>query len=97
MRAGCGLQGDGVHAGDFEQAALEQVDDFKDALGQRVGPIGMSFGQPFDAGHQLVNARVVFHGAGAQRIHAQIDGIVPGGKPREVADDLDLAQLRQLS
>ena len=31
----------------------------------------------------------------AQRIHAQIDGVVPGGEAREVADDFDLAQLRQ--
>ena len=36
-------------------------------------------------------ARVVLHGAGAQRIHAVIDGVVPGGEAREVADGFHLA------
>ena len=79
------------------QAALQQVDDFKHALRQRLGPVGMRFGQAFDARDKLVDARVVLHGAGAQRIHAQVDGVVPRGEPREVADDLDLAQLGQQS
>ena len=95
MRAGGGLQRDGVHAGDVDQAALQQVDDFENALGERFGPVGMRFGQAFDARDELVHARVVLHGARAQRIHAEIDGVVPGGEAREVADDFDLAQLRQ--
>ena len=78
------------------QAALEQVDDFEDALGERVGAVGMGFGEALDAGDELVDARVVLHGAGAERIHAEIDGVVPGGEAREVADDLDLAQLGEL-
>ena len=93
MRAGRRLQRDGVHAGDLEQAALQQVDDFEHALRERVGPVGMRLGQALDAGDELVDARVVLHGAGAERIHAEIDGVVPGGEAREVADDLDLAQL----
>ena len=76
------------------QAALEQVDDFENALGERIGAVGMRLGQAFDAGDSLVDARVVLHGAGAQRVHAQVDGVVPGGEPGEVADDFDLAQLR---
>ena len=44
--------------------------------------------------HGFIHARVVLHRARAQRIHAQIDRVVPRRKPREVADDLDLAQLR---
>ena len=95
VRAGRGLQRDGVHAGDFEQAALQQVDDFENALRQRVGPVGMGLGEAFNAGDQLVDARVVLHGAGAERIHAQVDGVVPGGEAREVANDFDLAQLGQ--
>ena len=95
VRAGRRLQRDRVHAGDLEQAALQQVDDFEHALRQRLGPVGMRLGQAFDARDHLVDARVVLHGAGAQRIHAEVDGVVPGGEPREVADDLDLAQLGQ--
>ncbi len=48
--AGGGLEGDRVHAGDFDEAALEQIDDFKNALGERVGAVGMGFGEALDAG-----------------------------------------------
>ena len=95
MRAGRGLQRDGVHAGDLDQAALQQIDDFKNALGERVWPVGMRFGEALDARDGFVDARVVLHGAGAERIHAQVDGVVPRREPREVADDLDLAKLRE--
>ena len=95
VRSGGRLQRDGVHAGDFDQAALQQVDDFENALRERVGAVGMGLGEPFDAGDGLVDARVVLHGAGAERIHAEIDGVVPGREAREVADDFDFAQLGQ--
>src|SRR5579863_8881879 len=49
----------------------------------------------FQPRHQFVDARVVLHGAGAQRIHAEVDGVVPGGKPGEVADHVDLTDLRE--
>ena len=93
MRAGGGLQGDRVHAGDFDETALQKVDDLKNPLRQRVGAVGMRLGQALDAGDRLIDARVVLHGAGAQRIHAQVDRVVPSREPREVADDLDFAQL----
>ena len=48
-------------------------------------------GEAIEPRHEFVYARVVLHGAGAQRIHPQVDGVVPGGKPREVAEDFDLA------
>jgi hypothetical protein len=47
-----------------------------------------------DWGYSFVHAAVVLHRAASERIHAQINGVVPGGEPREVADDFDLAQLR---
>jgi hypothetical protein len=55
----------------------------------------MRFGDAFEARDILVDARVVLHGAAAQRIHAQVDGIVPCREAGEVADDLDLGELRQ--
>ena len=91
--AGC--KRDCVHAGDLEQAALQQIEDFENALRQRVRPVGMRLGQTLDARHKLVHARVVLHRARAERIHAEIDRVVPSGEAREVANDLDLAQLRQ--
>jgi hypothetical protein len=45
----------------------------------------------FEARNVLVDARIVFHGAGTQRVHAQINSVIPGGKPREVANDFDFA------
>ena len=55
----------------------------------------MGPGESFEPRDELVDARVVLHGAGAQRIHAEIDGVVPGGEAREVADDIDFAHFRK--
>ena len=89
--AGGGLQGDGVHAGDFGQAFAQSLDDAQRALRNTFRLVGMSVGQALEAHHQFVHARVVLHGARTQGIHSQIDGVVPGGDPGEVADDFDLA------
>ena len=91
VRAGGGLQRDGVHAGDLGQRGFQARHHFHGALRQRFRLVGMRPGQAFDARHQLVDARVVLHGAGAQRIHAVIDGVVPGGEAREVADGFHFA------
>ena len=95
VRARRRLQGDGVHAGNLEQTLLQKLDDFHDPLRQRVRAVGMRVGQTLDARNVLVHPRVVFHGARAQRIHPEVDGIIPRREPREVADDLDLAQFGQ--
>ncbi len=76
-----------------KQAALQQIENFEHALRQRLGPVGMRFGQAFDACHKLIHPRVVLHGARAQRIHTKINGVVPRRQPREVPDEFDLAQL----
>ena len=91
VRAGRGLQRDRVHAGDLGERGFQARHHFHAALRQRLGLIGMRPGQAFGARHHFVDPRVVLHGAGAQRIHAVIDGVVPGGKAREVADGLHLA------
>ena len=57
----------------------------------------MSVGQPVEPRHHFVHSRVVLHGARAQRIHAQINGVVPGGKTRKVADDFNLAHFRHVA
>ena len=46
---------------------------------------------PVKARDKLVYARIVFHRAGAQWIHAEVDRVIPRGKPRKVANHLDLA------
>src|SRR5262249_4485125 len=45
--------------------------------------------------HPLVEARVVLHGAGAQRIEARIDRVVLLGEPRVVPHHLRLREARQ--
>ena len=97
MRSRRGLQRDRIHAGDIEQAGLQQANDLERSLGERFRLVRMRFGDAFEAGDEFVDPRVVLHGAAAQRIHAEIDGIVPGGEAGEVANDLDLAQLRHQS
>jgi hypothetical protein len=62
-----------------------------------LGLIGMAVGEAFDARDKFVHARVVLHGAGAQRIHSEIDGVIPRREPREVADDFDLAHFGHIA
>jgi hypothetical protein len=95
LRAGSGLHGDGVHTGDFEETIFEQLYDFQAALRKFLGLIGMLSGDAVEAGDKLVYARIVLHGAGTERIHPQIDGVIPGGKTREVAQNFDLTNFRK--
>src|SRR6185312_4204684 len=88
VRAGGGLEGDGVHAGDFDEALREELHDAEAALGEGFGLVGVRVGDAFEAGDGLVDAWVVLHGAGAKRIHAEVDRVVPGGEAGGVADDL---------
>ena len=47
--------------------------------------------QAIEPRDEFIHARVVFHGAGTERIHAEINRVIPCGEPREVADHFDLA------
>src|SRR5580704_3892676 len=48
-------------------------------------------GEAFEPRDEFVHAWVVFHRAGAERVHAEVNGVVPGGKPREVPNYFDFA------
>ena len=89
LRAGAGLECHRVHAGDFEQAVLQDLENFQAALRKLDGLIGMLGGDAVQTRDVLVHARVVLHGAGAERIHAEVDREIPSGEAREVADHLD--------
>ena len=97
LRARGRLQGDRVHAGDLEQAVAQRLHDAQSALRNLLRLIGMRVGDAFQARDKFVDARVVLHGAGAQRIHAEIDGVIPRREPREVADDFDLAHFGHIA
>ena len=87
VRAGGGLQRDCVHAGRSRRGPLPGVAiTSMQPCGERFGLIGMRPGEAFGARHHFVDPRVVLHGAGTERVHAVIDGVVPGGEAREVAD-----------
>src|SRR5581483_982019 len=91
VSAGGRLQRNGVHSGDFAQALLERLNDAQRTLGNLFRLIGMRVADAFEPRDKLVHTRVVLHRAGAERIHAEIDRIVPRGESGKVADDLDLA------
>ena len=93
VRTGGGLQRDRIHAGDFDQALAQGLDDVQRALGNLLRLVRMAVGNALDASDGFIHARVVLHRARSQRVHAQIDGVVPRRKPGEVTDDLDLAHL----
>ena len=96
VRARGRLQRDRVHAGDFGEHLFERRHHFHDSLRERFGLIRMRPRQPVDARYLLVHARVVLHGAGAERIEAKIDGVVLSGEAREVADGFHLAHLGEI-
>ena len=89
------LQSDGIHAGDFDELIGERLHDAQCALRDLLGLIGMGAGDSIEAGDDLIDPRIVLHGAGAERVHAVIDRVIPGGEAGEVADDFDLADFRQ--
>ena len=93
--AGC--KRDRVHAGDLDELLAQHLQNAQRALGHALRLIRMRLGQSRQPRHIFVDARVVLHGARAQRIHAVIDGIVPGRDACVVADDFDLAHLRHLA
>ena len=55
----------------------------------------MDVGQARQARHLLVQARVVLHGAGAEREDSGIDSVILLRKPGEVANDLRLGETGQ--
>ena len=65
MRARRRLQRDGIHAGDIEQAGLQQANDLERSLGKRLRLVRMGFSDAFEAGDKFVHPRVVLHGAAA--------------------------------
>jgi len=89
------LQGDGIHAGNFQEALLEQPQNPQASLRKFLRLIGVLRCDSFEPRHKFIDARIVLHGAGTQRVHSQVNRVIPGGKTREVAEHLDLADFRK--
>ena len=93
--AGRGLEADVGQAADLAQRLLQQPHQLERALGAlrvlgRVQP-----GVPGKGGDPLVEARVVLHRAGAERVEAGVEVEVPAREAVVVADDLGLGDLGQ--
>ncbi len=90
LRAGVGLDGHLVVAGDLGEIGFQAGDQFTPAFGLRIGREGVDrreFG-PGDGFH--LGRGVELHGAGAQRDHGAVQRQVPVGEPADVAQQLGL-------
>ena len=95
MRARRGLQRNRVQPRDLAQRVFQMRHHFHGALRQTLRLVRMRPRQTFQPRHRFIDARVVLHRAGTQRVHAEIDRIVPRGKPREVANHFHFADFRK--
>src|ERR1051325_2457368 len=89
------LQSDRVHSGNFQKAVLQELQNLQAALREFLWLVGMLSCNSVEPRDKFIYARIVFHGAGAQWIHSQVDGVIPGGKPREMANHFDFADFRK--
>src|SRR5256714_816908 len=67
-----------AQAGDFREVLLKFVDDLERALRFSFRSERMQVRKVGYARDLLIQTRVVLHGARAERIHALIDGVIPG-------------------
>ena len=95
LAAGGRLQADRVEARDLAQDLLEMPFELERALRRIVLDQRVQVAEARQPDESLVDARVVFHRAGAERIEARVDAEVARRELREVAHDLRLGQLRE--
>ena len=73
------LQRDRIHTGDFEETVAESFNDAQRALRNLLWLVRMTVGNSLKARDHFIHTRVVLHSARAERIHTEIDGVIPGG------------------
>ena len=74
---------------------LQLIDDLQCTLRVPFFSERMKIGEARDARHALVQARIVFHRAGAERIHAEIDRVIPLRHANKVSNNVHFADFRQ--
>ena len=89
------LQRDGVEARHCSEGALESPHQLEGSLTTLDLLMRVKIAESRQRGQQLVDPRVVLHGAGAERVEARVDAEVAGGELREVAQQLRLRKLRK--
>ena len=93
LRAGHGGEAHALHARDFLQHLLQLVHAGQKPL--RLGPERMPPKKFRQHGEGVACLRVVFHGAGTERIEMRVDGEIHLRKAREMAHRLQLRHLGQ--
>ena len=95
LRAGGRLERDGGQAGDLGEDLLQVPHQLERALGALVLLVRMEVAEAGQRDDALVDARVVLHRAGAERVEAGVDPEVAVGERGEVAHELGLGDLGQ--
>src|SRR6266849_8765034 len=91
LRASNRLESGRFHACNREQTLLQIVKNPEAALRDFSRLLRMFARESVEPRNELIHAWIVFHRAGAEWIHAEINRVVPGREPREVANHFDLA------
>src|SRR5690606_7835941 len=92
MRAGLRRQRDGRHAREFHEIVRERLHELDGALHRALRLEGMDVADAGKARHLLVEARVVLHRAGAERIQPAVDGVVLAREAYVMAHGLGLGE-----
>ncbi len=93
--AGLGRQGHRRHASERLQPMGQLVHQRQGALDGGLGLQGVQVRKARQAGHLLVQARVVLHRARAEGIEGQVDGVVLLAQPHIVTQGFGLGETRQ--
>ena len=89
------LKADRRHPGDLGERLFKILEQSQIPLRQFIRQVGVSRTEPFEPRDPLVQLRIVLHRTRAERIHPEVDGVVPGRDPGEMANDVDFADFRQ--
>ena len=95
VRAGRRLQRNAGQTGDFGEVLLKFVNHFERTLRFSFGSQRVKIRKARNARDFFVQARVIFHRAGAERVQAKVDRIIPGRDACEVANYVHLADFGQ--
>ena len=93
LRPGGRLQRHGRKSRDLGEDLLQVPHQLERALGVLVLRMRVQVAEPRERGSALVDARVVLHRAGAERVEARVDPEGAVGERREVPHDLRLGEL----
>ncbi len=94
-RSGRGLQGGRRHPGDRAEHLFELDQHLEPSLGARSRGAGMDMGEARQGRAGVGGLRVVLHRARAERVGAEIDGVLAMGETGEVSHEVALGDFWQ--